>query len=438
MNSRIVILTGNHLCHNPRAFKEAATLAKAGYDVVTLGSWYDPFLKERDQTLLDVAPFRFVPVVDTTESSVSRLSQRARSKIGALAHRIARINNRWQLGYAYPALRKAALRHGADLYIAHSEQAMATAADLLQAGRRVGVDMEDWFSEDLLPDARQGRPLRLLRSLESTLLTRGTYTACPSHAMSMALAEEFHSKPPAVIYNAFPWSERRTIDGALKDRGTRDVPSIHWFSQTLGPGRGLEDLMAALPLVEGVAEIHLRGHPAIGFETWLAARVPDCWRSRIFIHRLVANEELISRIAEHDIGFAGEMNYCPSRDLTVTNKILYYFLAGIAVVASNTTGQREVAAQAPGAVLLYPSGDSAALAAQLDLLLASPESLRRAKANALRAAELTFCWERQEKVLLNSVARAVASSPDIVKLDPMSSTILLGSRDGSKSPVESG
>jgi len=44
---------------------------------------------------------------------------------------------------------------------------------------------------------------------------------------------------------------------------------------------------------------------------------------------------LLSRIAEHDIGFAGEMKHCRSRDLTVTNKILQYLLAGIAVVAGN-------------------------------------------------------------------------------------------------------
>jgi glycosyltransferase involved in cell wall biosynthesis len=127
------------------------------------------------------------------------------------------------------------------------------------------------------------------------------------------------------------------------------------------------------------------------------------------LHGLVSNAELLSRIAEHDIGFAGETPLSRSRDLTVTNKILHYLVAGLAVVASDTTGQREVAAQAPGGVFLYPSGDASALAARLDALLGSADALGRAKKAALDAAERTFCWERQEKALLESIKRALGS-----------------------------
>ena len=142
------------------------------------------------------------------------------------------------------------------------------------------------------------------------------------------------AQQPTVVYNAFPWSDRESIDGLFKDRRDRRLPSIHWFSQTLGHGRGLEDLIAALPLLKHEAEIHLRGKPVSGFENWLAHRVPEAWRGRIKVHGLVSNAELLSRIAEHDIGFAGETPLIRSKDLTVSNKILYYLLAGLAVVAS--------------------------------------------------------------------------------------------------------
>jgi glycosyltransferase involved in cell wall biosynthesis len=272
------------------------------------------------------------------------------------------------------------------------------------------VDLEDWFSEDLLPEARRQRPVGLLRKLERDLLQHAAHATCPSQAMSVALSAEYGCPAPTVIYNAFPWSDRKAIDGLLMDRRNRSVAAIHWYSQTLGEGRGLEDLLAALPHVAHEAEIHLRGNPAMGFGGWLSARVPQRWRDRVFVHALVPNDELLSRICEHDIGFAGEMKYCRSRDLTVTNKMLHYLLAGLAVVASDTSGQREIARQAPDAVLLYPSGDAAALAAQLNALLESPDRLQRAKAAALRAAEETFCWERQESRLLEIVARAVDAS----------------------------
>ena len=275
--------------------------------------------------------------------------------------------------------------------------------------------MEDWFSEDLLPEARRKRPLHLLRSLEDTLLKRGAYAACPSHAMSAALAQEFGCAPPAVVYNAFSWSDRKVIDGAQKDRRNLRVPSIYWFSQTLGVGRGLEDLFAALPHIEHAAEIHLRGNPGNGFKAWLLERVPQSWQDRIFLHDLVPNQELLSRIAEHDIGFAGEMTYCRNKDLTVSNKILHYLLAGLAVVASDTAGQREVASQAEGAVCLYPPGNAPSLAAAINALLVSPPKLNRAKASSLRAAEHYFCWERQEEVLLATVASALGSRSVVVE-----------------------
>jgi glycosyltransferase involved in cell wall biosynthesis len=334
------------------------------------------------------------------------MGRRVRVRIGGTLIRTLGVESHWQLGAGTELLRHAK-KAQADYYIAHLEPAAWVGAQLLSAGLQVGVDMEDWYSEDLLPEARKSRPIRLLREVEHKLLTDGAHATCPSAAMSRVLREEFGCAAPLTVYNVDLWGGRETIDGLSLDRISRTRPSIHWFSQTLGRGRGLEDLLAALPLVKYEAEVHLRGHPADGFLKWLALAVPEKWRGRIFVHGLVSENELLSRVAEHDIGFAGEMKYCRSRDLTVTNKILQYLLAGLAVLASDTTGQREVATQAPGAVSLYASGDFVALAAHVNALLASPEHLSGAKTAALRAAERTFCWERQEKKVVEAVSHAL-------------------------------
>jgi glycosyltransferase involved in cell wall biosynthesis len=226
--------------------------------------------------------------------------------------------------------------------------------------------------------------------------------------MSDALAKEYDCRPAAVIYNAFPWADRQKLDGEFKDLKNRALPSVHWYSQTLGKDRGLNDLFAALAYVKCDFEIHLRGKPVADFEDWLAGCVSEKWRKRIFIHKLVSNDELLSRIAEHDIGFAGEQKEVSrSRDLTVTNKILHYLLGGLAVVASDTVGQREIAEQANGAVRIYPSGNPESLAKELNILLSSPEILHASKTAALASAEKTFCWERQAPVLLENVKRVI-------------------------------
>jgi hypothetical protein len=272
----VCLITGSHLCHNPRVMKSADALARNGWGVEVLGAWSDPILKVRDQELLKTALFRFTPVIDLTAERPAMLRSRLRNKLGRLAHQVAGIENRWQLGYIYPALRSAAFRRAADLYIAHSEQGMAVAVDLLRAGRRAGVDMEDWFSEDLLPEARRYRPIDLLRGLERELLTRGAYASCPSQAMSQALTAAYGGKQPTVIYNAFPWADHHAVDGLSKDRRGRGRPSIHWYSQTIGPGRGLEDLFGALPLLRHDVEIICAG----GLSPGSTAGLTDWFRLR--------------------------------------------------------------------------------------------------------------------------------------------------------------
>jgi glycosyltransferase involved in cell wall biosynthesis len=412
--SRIVLISGNSLCHNPRVRKAATTLARNGYDVHVLGAWLEADLKARDQAMLEKAPFRFEPAFDATLSGIFETTahtlRRARRKAANTVYGLTGRQSRDQLGYGVERLLARARALKADLYIAHSEPALYVAWRLMQDGHRTGVDMEDWYSEDLPADVRAQRPLGLLRRLESELLVKGAYATCPSRVMSVALAAAYGGKPPAIIYNAFPAAERAAMDGVRKDRRNTGVPSIYWFSQTLGPGRGLEDLIAALSLLDRDVEVHLRGRAAPGLEERLRSQMPERWRQRMFLHPLAPNEELLSRLAEHDVGYAGEQNYCRNKDLTVSNKVLHYLLGGLAVVASDTAGQREVAMQASGAVTLYEPGNPAALAQALRTLIDSADGLARAKAAALQAAEQTFCWERQEQVQLRSIEAALCET----------------------------
>jgi glycosyltransferase involved in cell wall biosynthesis len=407
---RVAILSGAPLSWNPRVFKEAETVARAGFEVVVYGASFDPCQQEIDEALANRHGFSFNSVLPVGEDRITQLLslwRRIRRRAGVDLSRHLKIENSWQLGPAVIELAKHARKAQADYYIAHLEQGCWVGTRLLRSGSRVGIDVEDWYSEDLPRAVRKSRPLRLLRGLEKELLTTAAHAACPSRAMSEALANEFGCPPPIVVYNAFPWSDRESIDGLLKDRRDGRLPSIHWFSQTLGLDRGLDDLIAALPLVKHEAEIHLRGKPVLGFENWLAHRVPEAWRGRIMVHGLVSYSELLSRITEHDIGFAGETPLIRNKDLTVSNKILQYLLGGLAVVASDTSGQREVARGAPGGVFLYPSRDAHALAARLNTLLGSVGTLRQAKSSALAAAEQRFCWERQKNTLLESIHRAL-------------------------------
>src|SRR5205823_14967833 len=96
-----------------------------------------------------------------------------------------------------------------------------------------------------------------------------------------------------------------------------------------------------------------------------------------------------------------------SRNLTITNKLFQYVQAGLAVIATDTAGQREVFARRPGIGALIPSDDPGALARSIEELLTDAGKLSAAKTAALKAAEEEFCWEKQEHKLLAAAEGAL-------------------------------
>src|SRR6185436_2378007 len=149
MSARIVILTGSHLCHNPRAYKEAEALSNAGFEVEILGGWFSPELSIRDRILCENRQWTFVPVVnwirDGRVARANKSLQRCRRWLGRNAFKWFGWENHGQLGYCARELLSVARNTKAEIYVAHSESAMWVANQLRKEGRRVGVDMEDWF-----------------------------------------------------------------------------------------------------------------------------------------------------------------------------------------------------------------------------------------------------------------------------------------------------
>ena len=406
--AKILILIGGHLCTAPRPQKEAETLANAGHDVTVRGFWFDPELVKRDRLLMVNKKWRFEPIIDFQPTHrlnnwkirlQSRFAKEQFQRFGTFSPGL--------LGYGAKAMLKAARQARADLTIVHSEAGLWVGNRLLDEGFRVGVDIEDWFSEDLLPEARTARPIAQLKTLESRLARDCTYCLTTSHALAEALAEAYQAPKPTVIYNAFPWAERSQIDHQKQDRCNTNLPSLHWFSQTIGPGRGLETLFQALPHLTAQVEIHLRGNYPESARQWLEPLVPSEWRDRLFIHPTVPNAELLSRISEHDIGLALEIPYCFNKQFTASNKLFQYLQAGLAVIATDTAGQREILSQWSAIGRLIPSNHPLALAQALEDLLQTPDKLAVAKAAALQAAKGQFCWEQQAEILLQAAELAL-------------------------------
>jgi glycosyltransferase involved in cell wall biosynthesis len=409
MTKKICILTQSHLCRNPRVVKEANAFAKAGYQVTILTTFTYADLLEEDLKLIDTAKISYKGIINMIPGQASnwyRLKERIKRRIaGELIGRL-KLENVHALGYDFNKNLRAAIREKADLYTCHQEASTVIGCKLIQKGFKVAFDFEDWYSHDLLPEANSTRPIRLLEKSERFALQHAALSYTTSESLSAALAVFAKCNLPKVLHNVFPLSERDLMDGKFLDRQSFDLPSIHWYSQTIGPGRGLEFLVETLSALDKPIQLHLRGNVYGDFKETLTQLFPFNKGHQLHFHKLVPHFELLSRIAEHDIGLAVEEYVPDSRNLTITNKILQYLLAGIVVVATDTAGQKEVASLSP-AVFLFRNKDKSSLIETLNKLLCDLDKLQINKDLALKSAQEVFCWEKQEAQLIKWVSEII-------------------------------
>lgn len=411
--ARINIYIGRHVCTAPRAIKEADALGAAGHDVCVCGLWSDPRLVARDRALLRTRAWRFVPFADCRPETsggywrwwrlrmASRLAREWFSRTGRVTPDL--------FGYGTRSLANHARRHVAELAIFHSEGGLWAAAQLRRRGRRVGVDFEDWFSRDLPACARRHRPIAALSDLEAAALRTDTYVLAASEAVSAGFAAAFGRRAAAVVYNLFPPEPAAPV--LERDRIDPAKCSFHWFSQTIGEGRGLECLFDALGQVRGSWELHLRADDPHGFLQYLVGRLPPSLQPQVHLHPTVTNAHLAARIAQHDVGLALEPASSPNNDLTVSNKLFQYLQAGLAVAASDTTGHREVLGQIAGNDMLFPIGDASALARLLDRYLSDRSALAHARRIAHEGYQALYTRTNPPATCANLAARALASPP---------------------------
>jgi glycosyltransferase involved in cell wall biosynthesis len=206
---------------------------------------------------------------------------------------------------------------------------------------------------------------------------------------------------PQVITNAFPL--QLPPAHSKSERPT----SFFWFSQTLGPGRGLEPFLTAWSIARRPSQLVLLGEDRCEFRRTLIAQLPTSHRARVEFQPLVAPHDLPAEIARHDVGLALEDKTIRNRDLTITNKILQYLNAGLAIVATGTAGHQEVLAHSPDAGVFIDLSDPVATANVLDGLLADLASLESRQRSARRLAEQVYSWEIESPKLLRLVERAL-------------------------------
>jgi glycosyltransferase involved in cell wall biosynthesis len=193
---------------------------------------------------------------------------------------------------------------------------------------------------------------------------------------------------------------------------------LYWFSQTIGPGRGLEDVIRAMgKLRDCHIELHLRGTTR-----------PEHWRyfqgliienqllpQRVVLHAPAAPDEMIRAAAAFDVGLALEQPVSVNREVCLTNKIFSYLLAGNAVAATDTSGQRPILERIGESGFLYTPGDVDALAYGLRHWYQNREQLESARQQAWAFGTHPFNWDVEKEKFLELVGGVLEGREEYAK-----------------------
>jgi glycosyltransferase involved in cell wall biosynthesis len=406
-------VTPGHLSTNPRLVKEADALTAAGYAVSVVCSrfiaWADEADREFSHRPWAVRRVPFGPIAGRRRHFIQSLGRR----VCVLAFRLFGKCAERALHPVVPDLTRAACATPADLYIAHNLAALPAAYRAAQKhGARLGFDAEDFHSGELICTPEHAMTIRLTSDIEHRYLPQCEYITAASPGIARAYADTYAVVLPTVVLNVFPKNDAPV---APTERGTaQPSPSLYWFSQTIGPNRGLETVIEAIARSKSRPTLFLRGNATTGYAEALislAERLEISDRLRFLPP--APPSEMIRLAAEHDIGLATETDEILNRDICLTNKIFTYLLAGVPVLATCTSAQFEFATAAPGAVFVYAQQDSQALASKIDDVLTKEQALARARNAAWQQGEHRFNWDMEQRKFLEVIEIAFKNPASI-------------------------
>ncbi|MFD2873465.1 glycosyltransferase [Mucilaginibacter ximonensis] len=378
--------------------KEAVLLADHNYRVTIINSSYSKQLSDEDARLLSGYPIKLISAIRLQDKYASSVVVRLMYKIGRILVKEFNIQTPLALGYASWKYKNIAIKQKADLYMAHQEMGLYCGVQLLKIKKKVAFDFEDWYSEDLLSDARSYRPLRLLRQLEKYGLKNGVFCITTSHVMAREMAGTYNVPVPVCIYNVF--NKKTEILNRTKE--FKKPLQLFWFSQTTGPGRGLEQFFDLLNDLNVDLEVNLLGNLV---NAHYKNQLQNLSVHPLNFYPLVESVQLPKLISQFDIGLALELKEPLSRSLTVTNKLFQYMLSGLPVIATNTQGQSEIIKNYGGGILI-DYDDPERSKTQIQELLTGEQTLQVYRQQAVTAAN-ELCWDKQKVILLDLVSAAL-------------------------------
>ena len=410
MSRRITVVSAGHLSTCPRMLKAADTFYAAGYDVRVISTCQTDWAAAADNQLRSRRPWKWdVVSYDRAHAPVRWLLTGARVRAAAIAARtLGRSRPFWLSVRAFNRLHgellSAILREPCDFIYGGGNGALVAVAEAARrSGTPCAVDFEDFHCGE-----HSGGPDASLRDdlaaeMMAAAVKEARFVTAGSDAIGRACSARFGAMP-LTINNVFPLPHPPTIangHGPLR---------LYWFSQTIGPDRGLEDIVRGVGRARIGAELHLRGRASHGYVPTLhqlaSTHAPTL---RLVEHAPANPDTMVEACRPYDVGLSVEQGHTVNNALSLSNKALTYPLAGLAMLLTDTPGQRPLARDLGADAAVYSAGDVDALAERLATWHGDRRALVRAREAAWEAARRRWHWEHplEREALLAAVRGAL-------------------------------
>ena len=404
---KIVLISSGQPSLNPRLVKEADALADNDYAVTVLYSYWNEWGTAFDKILLPTKKWRAVCIGGDPEQKpvvyfLSRLIHKVARAINQKTGGKALIN----LAISRPScfLIQAAKKYKADFYIGHNLGALPATVKTAKANKKqCGFDAEDFHRNEVSDDKRDPDVV-LKTNIENRYFSRLDYLSASSPLIASAYHKLFPDKEPEILLNVFPSSAKISHPVLNNSKPVR----LFWFSQTIGPRRGLEEAIASLAILKEYSfELHLLGHITADNRATFANDFITANQVSVHFHDPVAPDEIIPFASQFDIGLAIETGVPLNRDICLTNKIFNYLQSGLCVIASDTAAQLQLIDQYPTVGKIYKKADPHSLADVLLYYYRNREKLFEARKAALAIAQEQLNWENESKKFLKLVEQTL-------------------------------
>lgn len=388
----ILFLTSTNLAANPRLMKELKLARANGYSATVIqfsvGNWSDGMTNELQQQFTAV---KFIQLSALRKPFFSWMLSTVLQKLCSIPPIGLRTN--WMLSFStgkrsfllLKQLKKMTEKY--EWVIAHNPAAFYPALWYgKRTGAKIGIDVEDYHPGE----TNNAKDADSIKKLMQAILPSATYC---SYAAPLIAAEVQKDIPgmtnkQLTILNGFDAAEFNEPLAA-----TDEVLRLVWFSQNIDAGRGIEEVLPVVQQLYPAVELHLVGQLNHSFEEKFMQN-----KTGIVIHEPMPQKKLHHFLARFDVGLATDIPVNRNRDIALTNKILAYAQAGLAIAAMHTLAQDEFLSNSN---LLYVQMENKAESIRTAL-----ESLYKMKQNAELNKQKQFetgrlyAWQKLSQPLL--------------------------------------